>query len=417
MNIVIHRGANQIGGCVTEISTEGAKIFIDFGANLPGNPSKEFDEEGVRKITKDVDAVFYTHYHGDHVGLFPLIPETIPQYMGKGAQEVMLCKYEVLNKHQDYTKALNAIRRFRNYQTLVPIDINGKIRVTPYFVSHSAFDAYMFKIEAEGKTIFHTGDFRSHGYLGKGLKPTLLRQQDNIDFLIIEGTMLGRQGERLIREYDIMRNTKDFLRNHKYAFALCSSTDRDRLASFHAACKATGRVFLCDRYQKSVLDIFTRYAWKGSDLFNFEDSFVLVNYKTASVYKKLSRQGFLMPVRASQKDLIKSMLEVYSDEPASFIYSMWQGYYNGSVEQVNPDIVRIRQLFGGRIKDGVSDGFHTSGHADVETLQMVCRILKPRLGIIPIHKEASATYRKLDIAKEYRIIESAMHMDDVNIIL
>ena len=417
MDIIIHRGANQIGGCVTEISTEGAKIFIDLGANLPGGPGKELDVENVRKITKGADAIFYTHYHGDHVGLFPFVPEAIPQYIGKGAQEVMLCKYEALNKHYDQAKELNALRRFRNYRTLVPIDINGKIRVTPYFVSHSAFDAYMFKIEVEGKTIFHTGDFRSHGYLGKGLKPTLLRQQGNIDFLIIEGTMLGRQGERLIREYDIMRNTKDFLRGHKYVFALCSSTDRDRLASFHAACKATGRVFLCDRYQKSVLDIFTRYAWKGSDLFKFEDAFVLIDYKRESVYTKLSRQGFLMLVRASQKDLIKSMLEVYSDEPATLIYSMWQGYYNGSAEQVNPDIVRIRQLFGNRIKDGVSDGFHTSGHADVEALQMVCRILKPRLGIIPIHKDASATYRKLDIAKEYRIIESSERLDGITIFI
>ena len=124
-----------------------------------------------------------------------------------------------------------------------------------------------------------------------------------------------------------------------------------------------------------------------------------------------------MPVRASQKDLIKSMLEVYSDEPATLIYSMWQGYYKGSAEQVNPDIVRIRQLFGDRIKDGVSDGFHTSGHADVETLQMVCRILKPRLGIIPIHKDASVTYRKLDIAKEYRIIESSERLDGITIFI
>lgn len=41
--------------------------------------------------------------------------------------------------------------------------------VTPYFVSHSAFDAYMFLIECEGKKILHTGDFRRHGYIGKGL--------------------------------------------------------------------------------------------------------------------------------------------------------------------------------------------------------------------------------------------------------
>ena len=41
MKINIHRGANQIGGCITEISTDKAKIFIDFGSNLPGSENKE----------------------------------------------------------------------------------------------------------------------------------------------------------------------------------------------------------------------------------------------------------------------------------------------------------------------------------------------------------------------------------------
>ena len=36
MNLIIHRGADQIGGCITEISTENCKILIDFGSNLPG---------------------------------------------------------------------------------------------------------------------------------------------------------------------------------------------------------------------------------------------------------------------------------------------------------------------------------------------------------------------------------------------
>ena len=33
MKITIHRGANQIGGCITEIATKDAKIFIDLGSN------------------------------------------------------------------------------------------------------------------------------------------------------------------------------------------------------------------------------------------------------------------------------------------------------------------------------------------------------------------------------------------------
>ena len=35
MKIIIHRGIDQIGGCITEIATDNAKILIDLGQNLP----------------------------------------------------------------------------------------------------------------------------------------------------------------------------------------------------------------------------------------------------------------------------------------------------------------------------------------------------------------------------------------------
>ena len=44
MKITIHRGQNQIGGCITEIeSGSGTKILIDLGHNLPegDNPSED----------------------------------------------------------------------------------------------------------------------------------------------------------------------------------------------------------------------------------------------------------------------------------------------------------------------------------------------------------------------------------------
>ena len=45
MEIIIHRGTHQIGGCVTEIKTEEARIVIDMGTPLPG--SKTENELGV----------------------------------------------------------------------------------------------------------------------------------------------------------------------------------------------------------------------------------------------------------------------------------------------------------------------------------------------------------------------------------
>ena len=45
MNIKVHRGLDQIGGCITEISTETSRVFIDFGQNLPGNGEPTTPEE------------------------------------------------------------------------------------------------------------------------------------------------------------------------------------------------------------------------------------------------------------------------------------------------------------------------------------------------------------------------------------
>ena len=75
MNIKVHRGLEQIGGCITEISIETSRVFIDMGQNLPGNgevTTPEQDRKMVESLfannQKEHEAVFYTHGHEDHVG-------------------------------------------------------------------------------------------------------------------------------------------------------------------------------------------------------------------------------------------------------------------------------------------------------------------------------------------------------------
>jgi ribonuclease J len=113
----------------------------------------------------------------------------------------------------------------------------------------------MFVVEdKKTKTkILHTGDFRKHGYLGKGLFPVLDTFVGNVDILITEGTMLAREQEKVVSEFQIKQKTIEALNAHKYIFALCSSTDIDRLASFHAACKETKRAFVVDEYQNKLI--------------------------------------------------------------------------------------------------------------------------------------------------------------------
>ena len=76
VNIKIHRGTSQIGGTITEIYTENTHIFVDFGSELTVNPEESTDNKMIEMIKNaKCDAVLFSHYHGDHVGLLEHIPQ------------------------------------------------------------------------------------------------------------------------------------------------------------------------------------------------------------------------------------------------------------------------------------------------------------------------------------------------------
>lgn len=417
MNITIHRGINQIGGCITEVATANTKVIIDLGSNLPGCQGEEFTKQDIERITAGADAVYYTHFHGDHVGLSGYVHDNVEQFIGKGAQEVNICKYSVLAKHDSkYELDLTVAQNMKTYQAAQRYDVGGKgeIFITPFFVDHSAFDSYMFLIEADNKRILHTGDFRGHGYLSKGLEQVLDLKAKNIDLLITEGTMLSRLKEKVVHENTIKARAKELLEEGErlhFLFALCSSTDMDRLASFHAACKETGAKFLCDSYQKLVLDIFTKYAAPHSKLFDFDDETTLVLGKDCDFERDLRPNGFIMPVRASsQLDFVKKMMHYFPE--AELVYSIWKGYYEGTEEQKNQNVIDFVNLFHGRFHY-----LHTSGHADVETLEKVCRITNPSIGVIPIHRDKNTRFEDLSIAKTVNVITKSVSIGDTTIII
>lgn len=370
MQIVIHRGAHQIGGCCTEIRTEQSRILIDFGDELPepGQVSQPLELEGVTRGKADCGGVFFTHYHGDHVGQFARVLPGIPLYMGGAAKEIFSLHQRRVAAHHPAVTA-ETLDVIRPLHPLGRVRV-GDIQVTPLAVDHSAYDAYMFLIESQGKKILHTGDYRLHGFKGKGVLTALEKYVGQVDVLITEGTTLSRVGQPVVTERDVEQQAAQLMREKKYVFLLCSSTNIDRLAAFFAAAKQAGRLFVCDRYQKSILDVATRYSGEKSPLYDFSR---VLTYGQ-NLLPRMERQGFCMPIRGGE--WARSLAERFDPKQSLFVYSMWPGYL-----ERDPD---LKELVEGQNWTPL----HASGHGSPEQIKAVCDVVRPRLGVIPIHTEA-----------------------------
>ncbi|MFR9543261.1 MAG: MBL fold metallo-hydrolase [Rikenellaceae bacterium] len=401
MQITIHRGIDQIGGCITEIATSEARVLIDLGQNLPDNKGNSNDllatKEAIESLTDGVDAIFYTHYHGDHVGLFNFVPKDIPQYIGKVAKEVCICKHNRLGKI-DGREYLSA-EEVAAFERMTPLVKNQSVQVkditiTPYLVSHSAYESFMFLIEAEGKRILHTGDFRDHGYLGKGLYKVLDIYIKEVDVLITEGTMLTRN-DKPKHESVLQKEFAEAMRQYKNVFVVSSSTDLDRLATIHSAHNKSkaGQPFVCDTFQKQLLDIFTASTKEYCEaLFDFDDA-ITFESRTANIWN-----GFTMLIRSTDKyaGWLDKLLPKLNPSETCVIFSMWGEYINVGGKHAVESYLKTVSCFDKVLR------IHTSGHASSECLAKVCTITKPRLATIPIHSERSADYSKLPISEELK---------------
>ena len=181
MQVIIHKGSHEIGGTCIQLSSGKTTILLDVGLPL----SKDSRPVDVSRLA--VDAVLISHPHQDHFGLMASLPPGTPIYIGKLARSLIDAPQVFLGKNR---YALD----FHDFKAWQPFTI-GDFTITPYLVDHSAADAYAFLIEAEGKRLFYSGDFRSHGRKGVLFENLVKRPIRDIDVLFLEGTMLNRNND------------------------------------------------------------------------------------------------------------------------------------------------------------------------------------------------------------------------------
>ena len=410
MEIIIHRGTHQIGGCVTEIKTEEARIVIDMGTPLPARKTEdEFDLTEENAITlpgvtvpinqssdnvKPCDGVFITHYHGDHIGMIDTLLPELPLFIGPAAKEI----YSIYCKRTNQTEKVNRLQAARTYTAGQPIQIKN-ITVTPLLTSHSALDAYMLLIEAEGKTILHTGDFSLHGYEGKkwldAVKKHLAETHiASIDYLICEGTMLPDQKRTSPTEMDVLEQIDMLMKKYKKVFVLCSSTHIDRIAEFYHH-RNYRNPLVSDLYQNIILQYVT-------ETYGRTDYFYRIPY--AYPYSKnnqklldlMEEYGFVALIRPNYWS--RWMLANYYDEKDSaIVYSMWSGYLKEGPAK-NEYLCDFLKPY------KITAFIHAGGHALPEEIKVFVDVVNPA-HVIPIHTQYPDAMKELLPEREIVLLE------------
>ena len=377
MEIVIHRGENQIGGNIIEISTDKTRILLDVGRELDEEEVRLPDIDGLFDVPA-FDAVFISHYHGDHIGLAYYINKRIPLYLGEASVRIV-----------------QASDAYKNTETIHPAGflVHGKpisigdITVTPFLCDHSAFDSYMLLCEADGETVLYTGDFRSNGR--KSFDRLLHDLPQKIDKLICEGTTLSREGYVPVTEAELEEKAVAlFKETSAPIFVLQSSANIDRIVTMYRAAKRTGRIFLQELFMAELATA----AGKSIPNPAFDDVYAFITnpkrYDALTKYRRIGKDGiaksrFVMCVRSSMLRYMQSLSERMNFDGGLLIYSMWSGYrkqpemeaFLCACEDMGLKVVEL----------------HTSGHADADTIKRLIAHVNPT-EIIPVHTENAAWF-------------------------
>jgi len=405
MRLIIHRGTKEIGGSCVELKTSNSRLLIDLGMPLVNKKGEPFDSKilenkslnelkelkllpGITGLYKDevktTDAILISHSHLDHYGFLKYVHSDIPIYMSEGAKQLIKIS-DIFTPNK--VGPINAKVVAKDKRVKI-----GDFVIIPYLVDHSAFDARAFLIEAEGKRLFYSGDFRGHGRKSILFKAMVDNPPKGIDCLLMEGSMLGRDKQLYENEDAVQAKIAKILRKRgNITFLFTSSQNIDRLVSAYKACLRTSSIFVIDIYTAFILDNLRKvstnipqFDWKNisikflkyhADMLakaGYRDLLFIYNRSKIDMFEINRKKDKILMLARDNSIFPNIFKNIDNSKGSTIIYSMWEGYLTEEFKQYcNQKELKIELV-------------HTSGHATLEDLKAFAGALKPKV-LIPIH--------------------------------
>lgn len=387
MLICIHRGTKEIGGTCVELESQGKRLVLDVGLPLdasdpdkiPLHPVKGFDASDASLL-----GVVISHPHQDHYGLAHRLPEETPFLIGKAAEAI-------LSAAALFSPAGLKLKNVKHLSDRTPI-ILGPFTITPFLVDHSAYDSYAILVEAEGKRLFYTGDFRAHGRKASLTDRLIENPPRNVDILLMEGTCIGREDKTFDTEDDLVPRLADIFQQTKgMPLVWCSGQNIDRIVTVFKACLRAKRQFIVDMYTAEILRAtnnprLPQAEWNNVRVFlpdtqmwriKKEQAFdISDSYKPHRIYWHQLAGAASNSVMLFRPSMVRDLEKAECLKDGCVVNSVWAGYLDKEQNRWFVEWLKKRDL--------PLHFCHTSGHASVPDLRRM-RNAFPDAVVVPVH--------------------------------
>lgn len=296
----------------------------------------------------------------------------------------------------------------------------GTFKIRGFPVDHSVPGCVAVETQDESTRLVYTGDLRTHGCRGADTFAFFDDLEANPpDVLIVEGTRIGRVGDRVVTEREVAERAFEIVHASAGRLVIADFGGRqmERLASFADVASQLNRRLLISTKDAHLLEAI---ALADSD-------YDLLGERRVGIYAdpRAVEQKWEQRIRSVFRDLLVYPAEVAGD-PGAYIlaFSVWDMpevldlacdsavYIYSSSEAYGEDSrLQLYQLWNwiGQLRMGLhgftweggetgkpifTAGLNASGHVDQKTLkEMLLRVQAPI--VVPVHTERPEWFEEL----------------------
>jgi ribonuclease J len=434
VKLTFYGGVNEIGGNKILLEDRKTRIMLDFGQSftfgadyftcylgarsvnglgdyfefdlLPkirGLYSKEqLAFTDLEYVEPEVDAVFLSHAHFDHVSHIQFLDPEIPIYVGFGTK-LFMESMEETSGSCDYGE-----HKCNLFRTGDKIKI-GDVTVEPVHVDHSIPAAYGFIIHTSAGAVVYTGDLRRHGPRRDLTEEFIERAKDAEPVaLITEGTRMADVERRQnYSEPQVAKLANDVVSStDRMVFAARYSRDIDRFNSFYKVAKKNGRKLVINPKTAHLLtkllgdehlkvpdplkddDILVYYRRKRSGAFYEGDYYVwergFMDKMVTHEYMGKNQKSLIMDLDFAQ---LTELVDIKPKPGSHFIRSMSEPFSEEDVEDyvLHNWVDHFKMQF---------HQMHASGHMSKDELVEMVDYIRPKRAF-PVHTENQELFRSL----------------------